>query len=86
MFFPRSKKKAKQVEEMQKERDSLDFDDDMSSMSIFSGYDPRRKSIENDSVKTSLRKNKVYQHIKKEMEIRAKFKPVTNAGEQVCIL
>ena len=68
---------------MQKERDSLDFDDDMSAMSIFSGNEIRRKSVENDSIKTSLRKNKVYQHIKKEMEIRAKFKPITNAADQV---
>ena len=71
------------MEEMQKERDSLDFDDDLSVMSMLSGNEPRRKSVENDSIKTSIRKNKVFQHIKKEMEIRAKFKPVTNAADQV---
>ena len=86
LTFPRSKKKTKDVEEMQKERDSLDFDDDLSVMSMLSGNEARRKSIDsikNDSIKTSIRKNKVFQHIKKEMEIRAKFKPVTNAADQV---
>ena len=51
------------------------------AMSMLSGMDARRKS-ETDSIKAS-RKNKVYQHIKKEMAQRAKLKPVSNPEEQV---
>ena len=64
------------------DKDSLDYDDDLSAMSMLSGMEARRKSMETDSIKAS-RKNKVFQHIKKEMDIRAKFKPSINPNEQV---
>ena len=67
---------------MLKDQDSLDSDDELSAISMLSGNDARRKSAESDSIKAS-RKNKVFQHIKKEMATRAKFKPVSNPAEQV---
>ena len=67
---------------MLKDKDSFDYDNELSAMSMLSSNDARRKSAESDSIKAS-RKNKVFQHIKKEMEIRAKFKPVSNPAEQV---
>ena len=67
---------------MVQDKDSFDVDDELSAMSMLSGNDVRRKSAESDSIKAS-RKNKVFQHIKKEMDMRAKFKPVSNPTEQV---
>ena len=78
----RGKKKTKKIEAVLKDKDCFDSDDELSAMSMLSCNDARRKSAESDSIKAS-RKNKVFQHIKKEMEIRAKFKPVSNPAEQV---
>ena len=64
------------------DKDSFDYDDDLGAMSILSGADARRKSFESESGK-SARKNKVFQHIKKEMDLRAKVKTVVNPAEQV---
>ena len=81
IFFNRGKKKTKKTEAEFKDRDSMDSDDEL-AMSMLSGMDARRKSVETDSIKAS-RKNKVYQHIKKEMAQRAKLKPVSSPAEQV---
>ena len=43
----------------------------------------RRKSVDSDSAKGLSKRNKVYQHIKKEIEAREKNKPKINAAEQV---
>ena len=78
--FYRSKKKNKKIEAVFQDKDSFDLDDEL-SMSMLSGTDTRRKSMENDL--QISRKNKVFQHIKKEMDLRAKTKHVCDPSEQV---
>ena len=45
----------------------------------------RRKSIDSDSnsTKTLSKRNKVYLHIKREIELREKTKPTTTCADQV---
>ena len=43
-----------------------------------------KKSVDSDSTKNNnSKRNKIYQHIKKEIEQRAKIKPVTTCADQV---
>ena len=43
----------------------------------------RRKSVDSDSAKGLSKRNKVFMHIKKEIEQREKNKPKINIAEQV---
>ena len=82
----RKGKKKKQIKknEIEEKKYFIDSDDDeISSLKQIGNTTSRRKSVDQDKSEDDIKKNKIFQHIKKEIETRAKSRPAPSKGEQV---
>ena len=84
----RKGKKKKQIKKNEIEDNEKKYfidsdDDEISSLKQIVGNTSRSKSADQDKSEDDIKKNKIFQHIKKEIETRAKSRPAPSKGEQV---